>query len=421
MREIPPPPLPARLRPADWIALDAALAACYLTVLAWWSLPRVLHDPGVGPPGLPTWLEWAAVLLVTVPVAIRRRYPLSAFGMAVAGAVLALIGGLRQAPFPSLAYVLYWIALARPRRIAAIALGTALAGVVIAFAGSTSLTSLSPAGSATALPSFLLTALTQIAAWVTGRSLRQRRAYALGLAEQASLRARAEVDAARAAVTEQRLRIARDLHDALAHSVSLMTVQAGAARMLTSGHPEESRALLASIEATGRDCLRDTRRVLGVLRDQDSPLADSTGATQCADEDLPSALGLGDLPRLVARSAAAGVTVTVDAAGAPRDLPAPLGLCAYRVIQEALTNVIRHSRADQCHIALGYGASELSLKVTNPGVGPRTPLAGSPGVGYGLIGMRERILMHEGQFTAGPASDGGFTVAATLPLPDATA
>ena len=424
VREMLRPPLPARLRPGHWLALDAVAAAGYLGLLSGWVLPRALSGHpqlSAGAPGLPAGLDWTAVLLVTVPVAARRRYPLAALGMVAAGTVLGAVGGLREAPFPALAYVLYWPALTWSRRAAVAALVVAEAVVAVAYAADTSVSSLSPAGSATALPSLLFTALTQAAAWLIGRTVSQQRAYVRGLAEQAARRAQADLDAARAAVTEQRLQIARDLHDVVAHSVSLMTVQAGVARMLADTSPGDTRQLLGAIEATGRDCLRETRRVLGVLRDENRPAAAAPAGPADGTAGSAPAPGLAELPQLTARSAAAGVTVAVRTNGPSRDLPAPVGLTAYRVIQEALTNVVRHSTAGRCQVALTYGARELSIHITNPPSGPRIPLAGSPGAGYGLIGMRERVNLHGGQFCAGPAPGGGFAVTAILPLPDATA
>jgi signal transduction histidine kinase len=268
------------------------------------------------------------------------------------------------------------------------------------------------------VPPLLFTVLTQAAAWLIGRTVAQQRAYTRGLAEQAAAQARAEIGAARAAVTEQRLQIARDLHDVVAHSVSLMTVQAGAARMLADTRPGETRQLLAAIEATGRDCLHETRRVLGVLRQDDGPGPASTGDGSAS---LAPAPGLGELPGLAARSAAAGVTVTIRTQGTPRALPPTADLAAYRIIQEALTNVIRHSSADHCQATLRYGAAELSLQVTSPASGPRIPVPGPQGPGHGLAGMRERVTLQGGQFRAGPVPGGGFAVTATLPLREATA
>ena len=417
MREMPRPPLPARLRPRDWTVLDTLAATAYLGLLAGWFLPHALSNRQ-HQAGLPLWLDWAAVLLLAIPVAARRQRPAAALVMATAGTVLGAAGGLHNAPFPSLAYVLYVPALTWSSRAAAGALALAEAGVAVAFAGP-SLTALSPAGTAAAVPSLVFTILTQAAAWLIGRTVRQQRAYTRGLAAQAARQAQAEVDAARAAVTEQRLRIARDLHDVVAHSVSLMTVQAGAARMLADTSPGESRQLLAAIEATGRDCLRETRRVLGVLRDDDGLPAGGPPATLGDGTAGPSAPGLAELPRLVARSAAAGVAVAVRTQGPPRGLPGSLDLTAFRIIQEALTNIVRHSTADHCQVALTYGAGELSIQVTNPPSGPRILLAGPPGTGHGLTGMRERVSLHGGQFRAGPVADGGFAVTATLPLPDA--
>jgi signal transduction histidine kinase len=195
----------------------------------------------------------------------------------------------------------------------------------------------------------------------------------------------------------------------------------GAARMLADSSPEDTRQLLGAIEVTGRDCLRETRRVLGVLRDEGMPPAAALAAPGDGIAAPAFAPGLADLPRLVTRSAAAGVTVAISTQGPPRDLPGPIGLTAYRIIQEALTNIVRHSTADHCRVALTYGACELSIQVTNPASGPRIPRARSPGPGYGLIGMRERVNLHRGQFRAGPVPGGGFAVTATMPLPDATA
>lgn len=420
MREMLRPPLPARLRPAHWIVLDTVVAAAYAGLFAGWVLPRVLRGHGQPVAGLPVWLDWVAVALVTVPVSARRRFPRAALGMAIAGTVLATMGALRQAPFPALAYVLGWVALTRSRRDAAAALIAAEAGVIVAYAVGSTLTSVSPAGSAAALPSLLLTVLTQAAAWLIGRTLAQQRAYRRGLAEQAARQAQAEISAARAAVTAQRLQIARDLHDVVAHSVSLMTVQAGAARILADTRPGETRQLLAAIEATGRDCLRETRRVLGVLRD-DQPVAGAPpvpGDGAAARLPAPS---LGELTGLVTRSAAAGVTVAIRTQGTPRGLPATVDLAAYRIIQEALTNVVRHSTADRCQVTVSYGAHALSIEVSNPPSGPRSPLPSPPGAGQGLIGMRERAALHGGRFSAGPVPGGDFAVTATLLLLEATA
>lgn len=418
VREALRPPLPARLRSEHWLVLDVIVAVAYACLLAGWVLPTVRHTQH--PPGLahlPAWLDWVAVMLATVPVAARRRFPLAALGVAAAGVVLAGIGGLREQPYPALAYVLYQVAVTRPRRDAAAALALAEASVLSAFAAGTAPAALSPFGSATALPSMLFTVLAQAAAWLIGRTVRQQRAYTRGLAAQSAQRAQAEVDAARAAAAGQRLQIARDLHDVVAHSVSLMTVQAGAARMLADTKPEETRQLLAAIEATGRDCLHETRRALGILREDDGTAAAGQTPDAAALSPVP---GLGELPGLAARSAEAGVTVTIRTAGTTRDLPATLNVTAYRIIQEALTNVIRHTAADRCQVTLGYGARALSIQVTNPPIGPRIPVPRPPGVGHGLAGMRERVTLHGGQLTAGPAPGGGYTLTATIPLPDAS-
>lgn len=430
VREVLRPSIPGQLRPQDWITIDAVVALAYFGLLAGLSLPHVFHDHlnhRAGSLSLPGWLDWAAAVLVTAPVAIRRRWPRVVLGLVLLGTILGAAGGLHEAPFPALAYVLYSVAVACSRRDATAALVLTVGGVAVAYLASSGLSTLSPAASAQALPSLLFTSLTQIAVWLIGRTVRQQRAYSRGLAEQAARRAQAEIDAARAAVTEQRLRIARELHDIVGHSVSLMTVQAGAARMLAEARPDETRRMLRSIETTGRDCLRETRRVLGVLREEgeegeERESADAApGSPQLGEPaGLSPAPGLSDLPRLVVQNAEAGVTVAVRTAGQPRALPAAVDLAAYRIVQEALTNVVKHSTADRCQVALTYGSQELSIYVTNPAAGPRARLIPSAAGGHGLIGMRERARLYAGQFAAGPLPGGGFSVIIRIPLPDVT-
>ncbi|NGN70138.1 sensor histidine kinase, partial [Streptomyces sp. A7024] len=240
-------------------------------------------------------------------------------------------------------------------------------------------------------------ALFMLTGWLVGM-------VALG-SMQHGRRAYAEEEARRRA-TEERLRIARELHDVVGHNISMINVQAGAAlhRLKKTADPEDTSVqALTEIKASSKETLRELRATLGVLRQ--------------VDEAAPTAPppGVERLEELAAGARRAGLAVTVETAGAPRPLPAEVDLAAYRIVQESLTNVTRHARgATTATIRLRYGPDELDLSVTDDGRGP----AGyAEGTGSGVTGMRERARLLGGQLTAGPRPDGGpgFVVEATLP------
>ncbi|MFN8110919.1 MAG: sensor histidine kinase [Thermoleophilia bacterium] len=206
-------------------------------------------------------------------------------------------------------------------------------------------------------------------------------------------------DVAAAGLHAQRVRIARDLHDVLAHGVGLITVQAGYANLVAGERPEAAREALGVIERTGRETLADVRRLVATLRDG-------------VEEAGPSP-GLDDIPRLVDDTRRAGVTVTARCAAPDHPLPASLQLCAYRVVQEALTNVVRHAPGATVRVCIEPGASELRVSVTDDGGRPRE--AGREGPGHGLIGMRERVALQGGTLVTRPGEHGGFEVLARLP------
>ncbi|MFD3533828.1 sensor histidine kinase [Streptomyces sp. NPDC058664] len=240
--------------------------------------------------------------------------------------------------------------------------------------------------------------LMMVTAWTLGHSVRERRRHA------ATLRDRA----AEQAVTAERLRIARELHDMVAHSIGVIAIQAGVGRRVIDTQPSEARNSLAAIEDTSRDTLAGLRRMLGALR-----------AADPGDDGAPlgPAPALADLDGLAERTRDAGVRVDIDWRRERRPLPAEIELSAYRIIQEALTNVVRHSGADACRVTVDCRADDLSIEITDEGRG----LSGLPGAaGYGLTGMRERAALLHGEFTAGPRAEGGFRVAARLPVPAAT-
>src|SRR5580693_4943255 len=238
-------------------------------------------------------------------------------------------------------------------------------------------------------------ALATIIAWLIGHSIRQAQAQAELVRAQA---------AAQTAMAE-RLRIARELHDIVAHSIGIIAIQAGAGRRVFDARPAEARDALAAIEATSRETLSGLRRMVTGLR-----LADpGPGPGQAPMDPAP---GLAGIERLAAVTLEAGVKVEVDWRGSQEPLPADIDLSAFRIIQEAVTNVVRHAGTDQCRVSIDQQDGYLSIEVTDSGRG-----GGVAGTGYGIAGMRERAALLGGDFSAGPRPGGGFRVAARLPVP----
>jgi signal transduction histidine kinase len=221
------------------------------------------------------------------------------------------------------------------------------------------------------------------------------------LAEAARSRQEAIAEAARRAQSDERARIARELHDVIAHSVSVMVVQAGAADDVFDSRPDQARAALRSITTTGRETLGELRRMLGAVRPGDEL------------ETPPPQPGLARLDDLTAPLKAAGLDVVVTNIGTPAALPAGVDLSAYRIVQEALTNTLRHTRATAAEVTLRYDAEAVEIDVVDDGRGPATRASAS---GFGLVGMRERVAVLGGTLEAGPTAHGGYRVHARLPL-----
>lgn len=224
---------------------------------------------------------------------------------------------------------------------------------------------------------------------------------------------RAEADRqaeAERAVNRERLRIAREMHDVVAHGMSLITVQAAAAREIARTRPEDAARLMHSVETTGRDALAEMRRMLGVLRNNDS--ADPTGEPG----GLAPQPSLADLNATVAHCIEAGTPTDLVISGEHRPLPPGIELAAYRIVQEALTNVVKHGGdAATAGVELHYKADELHIKISDTGRGAVTELARA-GSGHGLIGMRERVEIYDGHLAAGPRAGGGYEVNVSLPI-----
>jgi signal transduction histidine kinase len=225
-------------------------------------------------------------------------------------------------------------------------------------------------------------------------------ANSVGESRRRAVRARARET--ERAIEAERLRIAREMHDLIAHSLGVIAIQAGMGSRVIETQPAEARTALSAIESTSRQTLAELRRTLTALRRSDPEGAPAAPAP-----------GLTDLGRLVRTARDAGVTVEVERLGQARPLPADLELTAYRIVQESVTNVVRHAGAPRCLVRLDFGATELTVEVMDDGRGTSE----ATGSGYGLVGMRERTSLLGGRFSAGPQAEGGFRVLARLPVP----
>jgi signal transduction histidine kinase len=234
---------------------------------------------------------------------------------------------------------------------------------------------------------------------VLGDNLRTRRAYLAALEERAERLERERDEQSRRAVAEEQARIARELHDVLAHNVSVMVVQAAAGRDVFDSRPRQAREALRSIEQTGRAALQELRRLLGAVRSEaEAPLSPQ-----------PSLVHLDELLDQVRR---AGLPVDLHVEGNPKRLAAGVDLSAYRIVQEALTNTIKHAHASSADVLVRYDGDRVELLVTDDGIGTANGAAG----GHGLIGMRERVSMYGGELQAAAQPGGGFLVRASLPV-----
>ena len=375
------------------VLLDAGLALLFLVVgqVDVWAPQLIVWDDD--PVAGPRVANSVLLALVALPLAVRRRYPLAAvtvFGTAVS--LQALLPG--RAPIgllllgPVLIH-LYSVAAYGGRRGSWAGLG-----VVAAAIGVHDLTDplyLSDLGEASYWWLILL------AAWLIGRYVGSRRAAA-----ELERRTRAleeERRLAEAAVQEERARIARELHDVVAHSVSVVAVQAGAAQAVLDSDPDRAREPLGAIESSARDALVEMRRLLGVLR------------TAEEEPSLAPQPGLADLPAVAARVTAAGLPVELSVEGEPAPLPAGVDLAALRIVQEALTNSLRHARASCARVTVCHRPAAVELTVADDGGGGPT---GRPG-GHGIVGMRERVALYGGELSVGPGDTGGYVVHAVLP------
>jgi signal transduction histidine kinase len=250
------------------------------------------------------------------------------------------------------------------------------------------------------LADFLVNLLALILAFTVGITVRTRRAYVAALEARAELLEREREDNARLAVALERGRIAREMHDVVAHNVSVVVVQAAAAERLVETDPERARQAMRDVATTGRQALTEMRRLLGVLRDGEP------------SDDLGPQPGVAELAALTATVEDAGMRVELSVQGEERPLPASAALSVYRIVQEALTNSLRHAGPARARVILRYLPDALEVQVSDNGTGGMSP--GEHG-GQGLIGMRERVALFGGELTAGPRPEGGYSVVARIP------
>ena len=237
--------------------------------------------------------------------------------------------------------------------------------------------------------------------WYAGRTVRNRRENLALIEERAEYLERERAAEAQRAVDEERTRIARELHDVVAHRVSMITVQAGAAQTVAPSDPARAIRAMEAVEDAGREALNELRQILGVLRSDEQP------------DDLVPIHGLAEIPSLVAEMTGAGIDLSYSGDGAPTVLPARVDLAAYRIVQEALTNVLKHAGPDpKAEVRLSANDQMLTIEVTDEGSGVST----LPGAGQGLVGMRERAALLGGTFEAGTRPGGGFRIMAGLPI-----
>ena len=332
-----------------------------------------------------------AVLLTTVPLLVRRRWPVAVLAIALIGFGLAgkssglagLLGGVTA----GVSVGLY----SRNQNLAAIAVVGAALFIALEF-GQGSTTTLPVPGAV--LPFLLLGA-----AYLAGREIGSRQSEAVEQRERAAALEGQHEAAVKAAADAERRHIARELHDVVAHSVSVMVIQAGAARQVLSDRPDDAHESLMNVEAVGHETMAELRRLLGVLGDNGNevPLAPQPG--------------MAAIDALLERIRDAGLPVDLRVEGPPRPLPAGVDVAAYRIIQEALTNALKYAGGAATHVVVTYRADAIDIEVRDEGA-VATP---ADGIGRGLVGMRERVALFGGTIEAGKGSDRGYAVRAHLP------
>ena len=390
----PRPPLLTRVSARQLQYLDFVLAG-FLAVVALAFIRRNGNVNVIVP-----------ALGAAVSVALRRRAPFAALTVIIAViAVATTAATANSVADPFVAFPMYQVASVRERRKSIPALVVALTCFFAAALVHRYSSSIGGTGNDS------LAFVVAVAAWFVGDSVRTRRTYTAGLAEQAAQRQRETVERAQRSVAEERLQIARELHDVVAHSLSVIAVQSGVGRHVIDEQPAEAKKALAAVEMTSRSALDELRRMLGVLR---------------RDDGVPAALApapdIGSLAPLIQQVQMAGYVVELDVQStAVASVTPSVGLSIYRIVQEALTNVVKHAGPARVLVEIRDEADVLVLEVSEDGGGRTGPVTGVNGTDdgtahHGIVGMRERVALFDGALTAGPRPGGGFQVLARFPL-----
>ncbi|MBE0609542.1 MAG: sensor histidine kinase [Dehalococcoidia bacterium] len=377
----------ATTRPADWLLVASLLVVAWFEI---WVEP--IFQTGMPGPRVPVSL-FATVTLV--PLLARRAFPLAALVVMCLGMVaVGIVGDTEQSTFVLLLGLLvatYSLAArATPRN--------ALIGAVVVVVAAILFESFTFAQKTAS--DVLVPMLFVAAAWAVGRQVQRQRQRATELAEHSELLARTHKLETQAAVSAERTRIARELHDVVAHAISVMGIQAGAARRTLAPGQNAQREALLDVERLGREAIEEMQHMLGVLR---------TAEDDLWIDPLPD---LAQLAALASDARNSGVEVVLDVAAEPDRLPRGLQLTAYRVVQEALTNVRKHAQASTVHITIARSREHLDVMVADDGIG----VTGEAEPGNGLIGMRERVAIHHGTLYAGAGYGKGFLIRARLPV-----
>ncbi|MGM1061348.1 sensor histidine kinase [Saccharothrix sp. Mg75] len=361
--------------------LDVLLAL----VLTWLTLDTVISRAD----GPVPFHECVLAALTVAPIALRQRAPVAT--VAVVIAAVAAYSGLATGLIPNagvgLLVGVFTVAVLRPRAVAAAVVAVALCVLAVVVLR---------VDAEAAWSEIVQSAVVVVGAWVLGEGTRRWSERAERAAEEATR-----------AVAAERVRIARELHDVVAHHMSVISLQAGLASYVLDTDLATARQAIGTVGETSREALTEMRRLLDVLRVD-------------PDEDYRPQPGLADLDDLVARARGAGLTVVVRVTGEVRDLPPGPDLCAYRVAQESLTNVLKHAAAARAEVEVDYGPQTLTLAVTDDGTSAAHVPLRLPVTSHGIRGMRERAELYGGVLTAGPRAGGGFGVVLRLPLGDSS-
>lgn len=398
-----------RRPPAYDIVMTAVLVVAGVVLL--------FVDPGDGLDYRPTdALGVVIVLAATLPLLFRRSAPIGA-GTVCAAVLLGFLIWNYAAP---LTVVLMLIVVYSAAAYGSLAGSVLVAGLHLAVSlAYTALTGTTgDAGDRSTLAvNAAFSVIGFVGAWAIGRAVRGRRQYTRELEDRTARLERTHDAEVRAALAEERSRIARELHDVVAHHVSVMTVQAAGARRLVDRDPARSAEAMAAIESTGRAALTEMRRIVGVLR---GPAARAGGSEPPHDADRRAPQpGLAELDALADQFRQAGLPVQVVVEGTPGAIPVGVDLTAYRIVQEALTNTIKHAGPSAATVHVRHDPGEVTIRISDDGRGLAAALDGRQ-PGHGLLGMRERVALYGGTLAVGPRRDGGFDVRARIPFDTTT-